>query len=169
MTDMHPEIQRRWHSMPNLRSQDAGPVGLSRISVGFRSKLVGCLQRMGISTLERLDETRTDLPNRVIVRSKITLMTPDREFKTRAEVVLRRTEHHLLLEIFKNGQVILNQPRHLLRFQHNAESLELAFNARKGILIDPQPEWWLMQFKSKRRDCFLLLCWHLLQDSSTGA
>ena len=95
-------------------------------------------------------------------------MTPDRRFKIRARIVLRRTKHHLTRNL-QEGQLILDQPRHLLRFQHNAESLELAFNARKGILIDPQPEWWLMQFESKRRDRFLLLCWHLLQDSSTGA
>ena len=119
MSDMPQEIQHQCHSMPNLRSQDAGPVGLSRISIGFRSKLVGSLQRLGISTLERVDETRADLPNRVIVASKINLMTPDRQFKTRAEVVLRRTKHNLILEIFKDGQMILNQPRHLLRFQHN--------------------------------------------------
>ena len=169
MSHMPSQIQRRWHSMPNLRSQDAGPVGLSRISIGFRSKLVGCLQRLGISTLERLDESRPDLPNSVIVASKITLMTPDRRSKIRAGIVLRRTERHLLIEIFKDGELILNQPRHVLRFQQNAESLELAFNARKGVLVDPQPEWWLMQFKPKRRDRFLLLCWHLLQDSSTGA
>ena len=52
-----------FHARPAF--SDAEPVGLSRISIGFRSKLVE-LKRLGISTLERLDEARADLPNHVI-------------------------------------------------------------------------------------------------------
>ena len=156
----------RSHSMP---LSPRGPVGLSRITVHYRSTLVKILQKMGISTLESLDELNPDLPNSVILQSKVKLLTPDRTASTPAVLILRRTNRHLLLEMFKNGQIILNQPRDLLQFRHNEETLEIAFNARKGVLIDPQPEWWLVQFKSKRKDCFLLLCWHLLQDVSTGS
>lgn len=156
----------RSHSMP---LSPRGPVGLSRMTMNYRSTLVKFLQRMGISTLESLDELHPDLPNGVILQAKVKLFTPDRTASTRAVLILRRTNRHLLLEMFKNGEIILNQPRDLLQFRHNEERLEISFNARKGVLIDPQPEWWLVQFKSKRKDCFLLLCWHILQDVSTGS
>lgn len=154
----------RSHSMP---VSPRGPTGLSRMTMHCRCTLVQFLQRMGISTLESLDESHPDLPNTVILQSKVKLLTPDRAASTPARLILRRTNRHLLLEMFKNGQLILNQPRDLLQFRHNEDTLEIAFNARKGVLTDPQPEWWLVQFKSKRKDRFLLLCWHLLQDVST--
>ena len=156
----------RSYSMPPL---PRGPSGLGRITMNYRCTLVKFLQKMGISTLERLDELNPDLPNSMIVRAKVTLLTPDRTGCTPAVLVLRRTNRALLIEMFKNGQIILNQPRHLLQFRHNEQTLEIAFNARDGVLADPQPDWWLVQFKSKRRDRFLLLCWHLLQDVSTGS
>lgn len=124
---------------------------------------------MGVSTLESLDELQPDLPNCTIIQSKVTLWTPDRMGHTPAVIVLRRTNRHLLLEMFKNGQIILNQPRDLLQFRYDEDKLEIALNARSGLLNDPQPEWWLVQFKSKRKDRFLLLCWHLLQDVSAGS
>ena len=156
----------RSHSVPTLPH---GPVGLSRLTMNCRCKLTKFLQRMGISTLESLDELNPDLPNSMILRSKVTLWTPDRTGYTPAVIVLRRTNRHLLLEMFKNRQIILNQPRDLLQFQYNEDTLEIALNARKGVLNDPQPEWWLVQFKLKRKDRFLLLCWHLLQDVSAGS
>lgn len=124
------------------------------------------IQRLQLNTLERIDEERTDLPCRIIVDTKVHLMTPERSAKSNCRLCLRRTKRHLLLEIFLNGKRILDQPRHLLRFRLNEDALELALNARVGILEDPQPEWWLLRFKKKRELAFMLLCWHLMQDAS---
>ena len=164
----HPSsgMWRRWHSAPQFDRIDGLPTNTRRISVGFRQRLLPIIQRLQLSTLERIDEERQDLPCRIIVDTKVHLMTPERSAKNTCRLCLRRTHRHLLLEIFLNGERILDQPRHLLQFRLNEDALELALNARMGVLEDPQPEWWLLRFKKKRHRAFVLLCWHLMQDSS---
>ena len=125
------------------------------------------IQRLQICTLERIDEEREDLPCRIIVDTKVHLMTPERSGKRTCRLCLRRTERFLFMEIFLDGERIFDQPRNVLQFRLNEDALELALNARVGILEDPQPEWWLLRFKKKRQHHFLLLCWHLMQDSSS--
>ena len=166
MEDINSGMQRRWHSAPQLDCINAPPSNTKRIAVGLRQRLVPIIQRLQLCTLERIDEERTDLPCRMIVDTKVHLMTPERSAKSNCRLCLRRTERHLLVEIFMNDKRILNQPRHLLRFRLNEDALELAVNARVGILDDPQPEWWLLRFKKKRERAFMLLCWHLIQDAS---
>ena len=166
MQDPFSAMQRRWHSAPQLDRINAPPSNTKRIAVGFWERLLPMIQRLQLNTLERIDEERTDLPCRIIVDTKVHLMTPERSAKSNCRLCLRRTKRHLLLEIFLNGKRILDQPRHLLRFRLNEDALELALNARVGILEDPQPEWWLLRFKKKRELAFMLLCWHLMQDAS---
>ena len=166
MQDSSPSMWRRWHSAPQLDRIDAPPSNTRRIAVGFRQRLLPIIQRLQLCTLERIDEERANLPCRIIVDTKVHLMTPERSAKSNCRLCLRRTKRHLLLEIFLNGKRILNQPRHLLQFRLNEDALELALNARMGILEDPQPEWWLLRFKKKRERAFMLLCWHLMQDAS---